>query len=405
MANEALQPGALLVQDNLVGAVTAIDDDPDSPDGSWLTASSDNSNSVAVTSFPTPTGDPTTGAGLQNFKIYARLTTNGTSCTYNVYLRENGTRINGGSAIATGSLTSTSGQLITATWNASLLGTADGSLVECEFEVVKSGGSPSNRTTGEVGAVEWNVDYTVAGPSLGIDATSFAATPASLTFRRGLILPISAASVTNSPVGLSLLRGLLLGIDATSFSVSPATLDFSTSSAFLINPASFTVTPASVTFRRGLIVPIDAASVTNTPAPLTLVRALILQINSQSFIVTPASVDLLLNAGSVFPMTNIGRDSRATPDAGVSADIGSDVVIKTRRDQVAVLYAVRLVHDWITQAEFDELVDFVEANGYGPHDFTFRDINYTGTLTNLPAEIDHRGDRFRVESNFLATRV
>lgn len=169
MALEQKAPDALLVQDNLTGAVTAIDEDPDTPGADWLAAVSNNVNSVCVVSFPTPTGNPRAGAGLQNFKWWARLTPNGTACTYNVYLRESGVRMNGGAAIATGSLTSTSGQLITATWDAALLGTADGSAVEAELEVVKSGGAPSARTTGEVGAVEWNVDYstlTAVGESL-----------------------------------------------------------------------------------------------------------------------------------------------------------------------------------------------------------------------------------------------
>lgn len=164
MATETLLPTTTLASDaNLSGDHTTVDDDPDSPGGDWRTATSDNANSVAHHGFNTPTGNPTTGAGLQNFKIYARLTVNGTACTYNVYLLESGTRLNGGAAIATGSLTSTTGQLITAAWDASLLGTANGSNVEVEFEVVKSGGAPAARTTGEVDAIEWNVDYTEAG--------------------------------------------------------------------------------------------------------------------------------------------------------------------------------------------------------------------------------------------------
>jgi hypothetical protein len=163
MATEVLIPTSTTAADvNLSGDHTTVDDNPDSPGGDWRAASSNNVNSVSAHGFNTPTGSPTTGVGLQNFKIYARLTVNASTCTYNVYVSESGTRLNGGSAVATGSLTSTTGQLITAAWDASLLGTADGSLVECEFEVVKSGGSPANRTSGEVDAIEWNVDYSAA---------------------------------------------------------------------------------------------------------------------------------------------------------------------------------------------------------------------------------------------------
>jgi hypothetical protein len=163
MATERQPPDALLVQTNLSGALADIDEDPDTPDGAWLTAISNNADSICVVSFPTPTGNPTVGAGLQEFKFWVRNTANNTAVTWDIYLRESGTRLNGGAAIATGTITSTTGQLKTATWNASLLGTANGSLVEAEFDATKTGGAPSVRTTGEIGAVEWNVDYTEAG--------------------------------------------------------------------------------------------------------------------------------------------------------------------------------------------------------------------------------------------------
>ena len=57
----------------------------------------------------------------------------------------------------------TSGHMVTFTWNASELGTADGSLVEMKVVGTKAGGSPSNRNSVDIGAVEWNVDYTVGG--------------------------------------------------------------------------------------------------------------------------------------------------------------------------------------------------------------------------------------------------
>jgi hypothetical protein len=140
---------------NLNGDETTIDDDPGSwPGGDWRTAASNNANSVCHAQFGTPVGPPN---GTQTFHIYARLTANGTAADYNVYLYENGTQV--GAAIASGQLTSTTGQTITATFNASSLGTADGSLVECVFEVIKTGGSPGSRTTGEVDAIYWECAY------------------------------------------------------------------------------------------------------------------------------------------------------------------------------------------------------------------------------------------------------
>lgn len=74
--DEREAPDTLAVQTNLTGAVTDIDDDPDSPDGLWLTASG---SSTARVTFPTPTGSPTVGAGLQNFRVLLRKNATGPS--------------------------------------------------------------------------------------------------------------------------------------------------------------------------------------------------------------------------------------------------------------------------------------------------------------------------------------
>lgn len=71
---ERAAPDTIAVQTNLTGSVTDIDDDPDTPDGNWLTAS--GSSTLRVT-FPTPTGDPTTGAGVQNFRVLLRKNATG----------------------------------------------------------------------------------------------------------------------------------------------------------------------------------------------------------------------------------------------------------------------------------------------------------------------------------------
>ena len=153
---QVMLPDGIITQSNLVGSLTDIDEGVTSPDGLWLTASSDNSNSDLTVTFPTPTTAPLVGVDQQSFRIWARLTANGTDCTYNIYLANSTGRLNGGVAIGTGTLTSTTGQEVTASWNANLLTTSDGSDVRLDFEVVKSGGAPASRTTGEVGAVEWD---------------------------------------------------------------------------------------------------------------------------------------------------------------------------------------------------------------------------------------------------------
>jgi hypothetical protein len=156
--SERLAPGALLEQTNLSGSVTDIDDDPDSPDGSWLTASDNNTDSVARVSLPSPTGDPTVGADLQEFRAQVRKVGGTGTPQARIELYENGSLVRAGTD---GNVTGTT--VIAFTWNANELATADGSLVECRVYGTKSGGSPSARATVEVGAIEWNVEYSEAG--------------------------------------------------------------------------------------------------------------------------------------------------------------------------------------------------------------------------------------------------
>ena len=226
MATQTLAPGSIYSSSNLSGAVTDIDEAVASPDANWLTASSNNVDSNLVVDFPTPTNTPGTGTGLQQFQIYARLTANGTACTYNVYLCEtDGTRLNGGSAIATGSLTSTTGQTITATWDASLLGTADGSAVQCEFDVTKAGGAPSNRTTGEVGAIEWDAYYdssrTVAAAT---EAVNLTASTATVTRNRPVTAATEAVALSANAATVARVHNVAAATEAVTITTNAATV-------------------------------------------------------------------------------------------------------------------------------------------------------------------------------------
>jgi len=159
MAAERQPPDTLIVQTNLSGAVTDIDEDPDSAGGDWLTAVDDALDTIMRVSFPTPTGDPNVGAGLQEFRFWVRVGSEagGNTPTLDVALWEDGS-LNTSLQTAI-SITSYTGEIVSVTWDATLLGTADGSLVECFAQGQRSGGSGANRRTVEFGAVEWNVDY------------------------------------------------------------------------------------------------------------------------------------------------------------------------------------------------------------------------------------------------------
>lgn len=174
MATERKAPDAILEITNLSGVVGDIQDDPDSPDGNWLVASSNNVNTDVRVSVPTPTGNPTVGADAQEFRVLLRQydENQGKAPDGRIELWENGVLIRAGSDISIPD----GGIVVSFTWNASELGTADGSLVEIKVVGTKSGGSPSNRNSTEVGAVEWNVVYS-AGVSPGWNRLEYTSEP------------------------------------------------------------------------------------------------------------------------------------------------------------------------------------------------------------------------------------
>ena len=168
MASEDLAPDSTIVsQTTFAESNTAnIDDDPDSPDANWALIGGDNVSGQIRVSFPTPTDNPTTGADLQEIKVELRQQSVGQTGTptARIDVWESG----GASAIHAGSeqnITSESSQVISETWNASSLTTADGSAVEVDIVVTKSGGGPGARESCDIGAVKWVCDYTVGGAS------------------------------------------------------------------------------------------------------------------------------------------------------------------------------------------------------------------------------------------------
>ena len=166
MATETQSPDAVLDSLNYTTLnVGDIQDDPDSPDGNWGSWDG-NGNTDCGVSFPTPSGNPTVGADLQEFRVLIRKSASaGQDCGWSLELWENGSQVR---VLSTGTTSSTTGEVVAGTWNANELGTADGSLVECYCDQT-SGGTGGNRRGLEVGAVEWNVEYDVAtGPDPGL---------------------------------------------------------------------------------------------------------------------------------------------------------------------------------------------------------------------------------------------
>ena len=165
MALESLAPIGQITWTNLDGSYLDIDDDPDSPDGNWADAIEGDGDIVAHVSFPTPTGNPTSGEDLQEFKIWIRKTASGgTNPQCRIDLYENGNPITAGTLT---DVTSESGQLKSFYWNAANLNNADGSGVECYIYGDASGGNPANRRSVDVGACEWNCEYSVGVTHFG----------------------------------------------------------------------------------------------------------------------------------------------------------------------------------------------------------------------------------------------
>jgi hypothetical protein len=149
-------PDAILTTD-LTGSVSDIQDDPDDPDGNWLTTTDNNSNHYARVSFPTPSAALLDGTDKQEFRALVRKYGGTGTPDARIELWENGSLIRAGSDIPISTDT-----VISFTWDSSEL-SGDGSDVECYVYGTKSGGSPSSRASVEIGAIEWNAWIEVSG--------------------------------------------------------------------------------------------------------------------------------------------------------------------------------------------------------------------------------------------------
>lgn len=156
-------PTALSAQVNLAGAYTQITNDPDTPDGNWLSGTDNNQNQTALVDFATPAEPPSTPTDEQEFKVWVRrdseTQTGEPSCTLELW--ENGALVRAGTPVT---ITGT-GQMVTFLWAGSELATSDGSLVQCNIVGTKSGGAPGSRNVIEVNALEWNSTEGTAPPS------------------------------------------------------------------------------------------------------------------------------------------------------------------------------------------------------------------------------------------------
>ncbi len=145
-------PTVLVTQTNLTGAVTDIDDDPDSPDGLWLEYITNDVDTVTLVDFDTPS-TITTLSGTQTMKVWVRKQPGTGNPDAYVDLYESGSKIS--TIVTTTSITSSSGQLLTGTFDASVLADPTGADVQTYVYGEAAGGGPSSRATVEIGAIRW----------------------------------------------------------------------------------------------------------------------------------------------------------------------------------------------------------------------------------------------------------
>jgi hypothetical protein len=202
MSSETLAPDAILVQTLLDGAVTDIDEDPASPDGAWLTYNAASSNNTDCrVSFPTPSGAPNTGAGLQTFRVRIRKNSSaGNATTWSLALWESGAQV---AVLATGTTTALNpGEVVSGSWDASVLGDASGAGVECRLEQTGGGssGSGAARRRIELGAFAWDADYTASEPPNDILGQSDGVTTVAATLA-------GTGSISGTSAGVTTITG------------------------------------------------------------------------------------------------------------------------------------------------------------------------------------------------------
>jgi hypothetical protein len=161
MATERQSPDSVADSTNYQSAALgSIQDDPDSPDSKWW-GWDGNGNTICRVTFPTPTGQPTSGVN-QEFRVQIRDTTAGTQATgWALQLYNGAVAV---TALATGTSPDSGGVVVNGLWDANTAITADGSAIECRLEQTVGGtGGPTARRGIEVGAAEWNVEFDVGG--------------------------------------------------------------------------------------------------------------------------------------------------------------------------------------------------------------------------------------------------
>lgn len=146
-----IQPTAVESSTNYAGSATVAN--VESEDANWAIADGNNVNTDIQVSYPTPALPLTIGAGLQLLRIECRQFDEGQGGDpdVRVELWEAGSLVRAGSAVpVTGGA-----QIVNFTFNANELSDTTGADLECKVFGLRSGGSPTNRNSVDIGAIRF----------------------------------------------------------------------------------------------------------------------------------------------------------------------------------------------------------------------------------------------------------
>lgn len=131
---ELVAPNSTIAQVNTTSAYTAINDGSLIPLGTFAVATADGTPWSLHVGFATPANAPAAGANLQAFWIYvkanAAIDSGASAPSLKCELYEGGVLK---ADLGTKRIKSSTGQWVFFSWNAALLGTANGSAVECKL--------------------------------------------------------------------------------------------------------------------------------------------------------------------------------------------------------------------------------------------------------------------------------
>lgn len=106
---------------------------------------------------------------------------------------------------------------------------------------------------------------------------------------------------------------------------------------------------------------------------------------------------------ATYPDLSISANSRAEPEAGIAADFAEDGTFYTRRDWAATSYRITIIHDWITLAEFDQLIALFDSS-LGPHDVSVNSKAYAAKFLEEPRITKRSGPLVMAESSMRGVR-